>query len=330
MSYDKWKRRLAGEKVETFTQPDHEDEGYYRKPVTVKQANGRNRVVGWIAVAYFIDPFVADRLCCVIGDRDATDDEAIEVWTWCVSHPISEELYRSVADNGNPWPDIPNEMVIENDTVFEVAPAIGHNQPPPEEAIAPNLVMEEKIMTAINAAPDLKVIESDEQAELVAGSRNRILELKNEAAKAGEAIYKPHYANYKKEYDLWTPMVKRAEAKAAEQLKLIQRHEQKKRDDAAAAEAAAQRAADRAIAAGVPETAPEVAPTPAPKAQVKPSYGRAIPMREKTFVVIDDIAKAASCYLGRQEVVAIITQLAQADVDAGITVPGTHTRKGVI
>ena len=33
MSFENWKRRLAGEKITAYLQPQLEDEGYYRKPI---------------------------------------------------------------------------------------------------------------------------------------------------------------------------------------------------------------------------------------------------------------------------------------------------------
>lgn len=346
MSFDKWRKRLAGEKVMTFTSPTIEDEGYYRKPITEKAANGsgRNIITGWIPIAYFIESYgTEDRLVGVVGDRDMTDNEVIELWTWCVKYPISEELYRAV-ERGEPWPDLqdakgwtirPPGYMYSDDladvTKTDVEPLTnwaGHNNPPPDEAVPPDVALADAIDNAIKAAPT--TIETDEDAALVGGSRNRIAELKNEANAIRVKEKQPHLDAERKVDGKWQPMIKRAETAAIGLTTLIRKHEQKKRDDAAAAEAAVQRAADRAIASGEPEPPPVVVETSAPLAQVKPTYGRAIPMTEKTFAVIDDQDAVYKHFKRNPRMVTLLQTLAQEDVTAGLAVPGTHTRKGVI
>lgn len=110
MSFDNWRKRLAGETVKTFLQPQFEDEGYYRKPITEPvlgangKTNGQKRIIGFEPVAYFID---RGKLCGVIGNRDMAANEVTDegLWSWVVKYPIKEEWFRAVAERGEKWPD---------------------------------------------------------------------------------------------------------------------------------------------------------------------------------------------------------------------------------
>jgi hypothetical protein len=127
MSYTNWTKRLAGEKVKTFVQPQPDDEGYYRKPVTEMvlgrdgKTNGQRRVIDWIPVAYFLtDPSSADgqHLAGLIGAgkhmRDMTDDETADesLWSWVCRHPIPYEMYTAVAESGESWPDLKGKPTV--------------------------------------------------------------------------------------------------------------------------------------------------------------------------------------------------------------------------
>ena len=141
MSFERWRARLAGEKVVTYLQPDAEDEGYYRKPITEPklaangQRNGQKRIIGWEPVAYFID---RGKLCGVIGDRDMAINEVTDEsrWSWVVRHPISEELYRAVAERDEPWPDLKQVGI-------DLVPGDGFQIPTSNERLAPGTIMGE-------------------------------------------------------------------------------------------------------------------------------------------------------------------------------------------
>lgn len=345
MSYRNWQQRLAKQPVKAFVTPTLDDEGYYRKPITEKEigangkTNGRTRVIGWTPVAYFSE---GDKLTCLIGAAPAIKevdaaDEAL--WSWVVEHPIPYDWYKAVAEDGGEWPDKPQPPVLS-----ENVGSVEHAAPKPLETAED---FKAAIVTAIGATVDAKV-DTDEDANAVNGSINRIAELRLGAAKAGEAAYKPHYARYKAAFDLWTPMVKDAELEEKRLARLILAHRERVRQrelveeqkrkvaEEAAAEAAA-RAADRAISNGEPPAlaeAPETEealPPPPPPSRLTPTYGkRKVKEQMQTFVEITDIDKVFAYFRDSAEVKAVLSTLALVAVKAGRDVPGITKREGLV
>lgn len=359
MSWTKWEARLRGEKVMTFTQPDEQDEGFYRRPIREKavsaatgQNNGQWKTVGWSPVAIYL---AGNTLVCVDGEEEVNTNRMDGLWPSIVQHPITEAQYRAVAEHGEAWhdsaeatlnramgADADSQQRLEVPAADRTVTASDNGEP----ILAPHEAMAKKIKTAVAMAKGFK-IKDDDGAAMAAGIRNRLNELKLEAQKEGEGLYKPIYTEYKRLYDLYIPMAKLAEDEGKTLFTEIKKHEQRKRDAAAAAEVErlaeiarqeeeAQRAIDRAIVNGTEPELPAAVyevpaePVPAPVARVVATYGRAVPIQEKTFVEIDDLAAVFQQYRGNAQVIELLTKLAQADVTAGLTVPGTHTRKGVI
>lgn len=378
MSYDHWRQRLAiAQKYSTvaerraaiaalkinFSQPGEADEGYYRKPITVKDAsgNGRNVVVGWIPVSYFmIDGKLVGSIGAAGAGRDMTDQEIgdEELWSYVVSNPIPYEWYSVVADHGDPWPDSDEAVAKQRLAEIEVHP--GPERLPPLDPIEriigradnapPELLPEVEHATvidnAIGAAEDLMKVTTEEEAAQALGSKNRIAELRLKASKVGKAKYEPLHAAYVAEREKWLPMIARAEAvekrlntaaltfrdaerKRLAKIKADQLEAQRLQDEANA------RAADRAIAAGEPEPEPvvdELPPTPAPPAPIIPTYGKAkLREEEKTFLdAITDFEAVYRFFKNDPAVKSMLTTLAERAVKNGQTVPGTTTRRGLI
>jgi hypothetical protein len=115
-SYAKWRMRLevhqhhatvearraalkaAG--VMNYTQPDLDDVGFYRLPLTepaiskaTGQPNGRHAVIGYEPVAYFEED---GRLRGSRNGFDVADNEMVDIWTHVVGNPISEDEYRAM------------------------------------------------------------------------------------------------------------------------------------------------------------------------------------------------------------------------------------------
>jgi hypothetical protein len=355
MSFENWKRRLAGEKITAYLQPQMEDEGYYRRPITEKvigangHRNGQNRIVGWEPVAYFID---GGKLCGVIGDRDMAANEVQDetLWSYVCRHPITEAVYRAVAERGEPWPDPSPAAAFNKDMAAPVAEAvIGHNTntAPPVE---PHVEHGEAIKNAISAAKDMEV-KDEASAAVVLGMKNRIAELRLAATKTGKAIYAPIYQQYKTIMGQWTPMIESAEnwEKVLDKRYLTWRAaEKKKADEAARIAAEAQRileeqnarAADRAIARGEPEPEPErsedelAAVPPAPL--VTPTYRaagqRTAPKEVERWHLdaIDDFDKLYEFFKESPAVRAALSKLATDAVKNGQEVPGTRRHFGLI
>lgn len=356
ISYNNWKARLEGAKV-----PTHDgdpDAGFYRMPVRSPRSEG-NAIIGWRPVAYFYATHEA-RMVGVIDDRDMTDNEVTDLWTYVCAYPVPEEVYRDVTEDGKPWPAgligepkraAPKPKANGNTASPAAVPTATagrsvtktDNQPP--EALPEDVVLRERIENAKRVAEGYAGIGDDEAAAKAAGAKNLLNELKAKAETAKEIEYRPHKLAADAVANKWNPIIRIAEAAAKATDIEIRKWEQKKRDLAAklAAEAAAKaraieeanrRAADRAIANGAPEPAPVVAPPPPPppppKATVQATYGRAVSVREKTFVVIENLDEVYAHFKANAEVIDLLTKLAQRDIDAGLKVPGTTTRTGVI
>lgn len=334
MSFDKWKARLAGEKVPTFLQPDAWDEGYYRKASTERLPNGRWKILGYEPVAYFID---GNQLVGLIGSREMTEKEIGDetLWSYAVSNPIPYEWYQAVAERGEPWPDEEKWQTI--------VPPVEAEKPdePPKPR---NEVLAASIRAEIEKAP--KEVKSTEDDAKAVGAKNRIAELRLAATKEGEAIYKPIFERYKKLQKMWADVIAPATTEEARLNKAVLtfREDERKKAEAIKAEAekkqreineANERAAQRAIASGKPEPAPLVAapppePTPAP-APAAPSYGtRKVKNEVKKFPVIQDWVAVLTHFQEDADLRARAEKLATDAIRAGAAVPGATYREGLV
>jgi hypothetical protein len=379
MSYDNWRKRLEiAKKYSTvaerrvavaalkinFSQPGEADEGYYRKPITIKDpsGNGLNIITGWIPVSYFMsDASSADgrELCGVIGAgadaRNMTDAEVgdEQLWSYVVSHPIPYEWYSAVADHGDPWPDQPpgkNTAIIEaletaypspDPDAIERTVGRGDNNPP---ELLPEVEHANAIDNAIGAAKDLKVTTLQEAA-VAAGAANVIRDRRLAAEKIAKVKIEPLQRAYEEERNKWLPLVKRAKDaegmlrgavstfEFAEKKRVIKEQQdalerQRLQDEANA------RAADRAIAAGEPEQAPVVDEVVIPKVpdRVTPTYGGYKPRQQepKKFAVINDDVEVYKFLRANNELKELLQKLATNAIRAGFEVPGATTREGLV
>ena len=298
-NYANWKARLEGRAVKTFLQPQLEDAGYYRLPITNRKPNGQTDITGWVPVAMWVE---GGELAGLVGAgddiRDMTSEQLYgeQFWSWICRHPITYEVYQAVAERGEPWPDAP-EVQLANTMGEEAVPAANrdvnrnHNAAPEEDKRPAYEKAAEAIDKAI-AVSKAHAITDQKSAEIALGMVNRIAELRLAAKRDGEAEYKPLYAQYKKLLDAWKPPVDRADAEEKRQTANInawKRAEEKRlREEAAKAEAErkkleeeaaarakeeeerAQRAADRAIANGVPPAEQDLFEVEVPEPIVAP------------------------------------------------------------
>jgi hypothetical protein len=258
--YANWKARLAGTAVKTYLQPQLEDAGYYRQPIVRKLPNGQTETLGWVPVALWVENAELFGLIGVGDDmRELRDDELAgeQLWSWICRNPISYEVYKAVAENGEPWPDAP-EVQLAKTMGEEPVPAANRevtrsdNAPPEEEDNRPeHEKVAEKIDSAI-AVSKAHAITDQKSAEIALGIVNRLAELRLSARRRGEELYKPHYNKYVMIRDQWKPPVERADAEEKRQTANInswKRAEEKRlREEAAKAEAERKRLEEEALA----------------------------------------------------------------------------------
>jgi hypothetical protein len=346
MSWLKWQDRLRGEKVLTYPQPDEEDEGYYRTLITETginakngQRNGKTIPVMWgKPVAYYM---LGSHLIGAIGDRDMTENEVNDLWTYVCRYPISEDLYRDVAEKGKPWPDLPPKAVAE---VPAADRDVTTTDNAPAEAIALDVEHATAIDNAIGAGKDLPVTTVAEAA-VASGAANIIRDRRLAAEKAAKRVVDPLKVAYEDERDKWLKSVKRAkDVEAAIRLRVSNFEIDERRRIAAEQLAALEkqreideansRAADRAISRGEPEAPPEVEEVVIPQApeRVRPTYGTYTP-REKPilkFAVIEDAAAVLNHFKLHADVIELIQKLATSEIRSGLTVPGATYREGLV
>jgi hypothetical protein len=112
--YANWKARLAGQTVKTYLQPQLEDAGYYRLPITNRKPNGQTDITGWVPVAMWVE---GEEMTGLVGAgdemREMTSTQLCgeQFWSWICRNPITYEVYDAVANHGAPWPDSPAEQL---------------------------------------------------------------------------------------------------------------------------------------------------------------------------------------------------------------------------
>lgn len=374
MSFNKWKKRLeiaatyptikaraeavAALKI-NFLQPDAEDEGYYRKPITEAvigadgKSNGQKRVIGFEPIAYFLKDGV---LQGAIGKRRMAPEELTDegLWSWVVNRPVSYEWWHSAAVKGEAWPDLAQIAKMNDDMMKAAIPAANREVTASDNQQADDRPLDvqhsEAIDNAVRAAKDLTA-QDEISAGMLLGAMNRIAELRLAADKAGHAIYDPLHAVYKAEQKKWPGMISVASTMEGilNRRYLTWRAAERVKADAAAAEVARKateleeanaRAADRAIAQGTAEPAPvvpEVPPVTAAATQpVAPTYrahGQRTAPKEVETWHCDGIVDQAMVYAHFKDtagVKEVLLKLATAAIKNGQEVPGTRRHFGLV
>jgi len=133
-------RQLSKDQQRALGVTHEPQSGFYRK---------RNKNGADIPVAIWSTPA---GVVAVAGDNPA---DPVDVWTWVCSWPITEAVYRDVAENGKGWPD---------DVPVAVA-TIGHNQPPdPHEALKVEFEGERELAEQFLKTPITTQAQADQAA----------------------------------------------------------------------------------------------------------------------------------------------------------------------
>ena len=247
-------RRLTKDEARTLAITTEPQTGFWRK---------RNKHGADTPVAIWFD---GHGMVAKVG---ADMGDAAEIWTWCCDWPISEEVYRDVAENGAAW--LGSDPVVE-----EQVADIGHNSGAIDEAEA----FADQVEAAERGKDAYASITDDEQLAAAQSLRSRLLELKSEGEKKHKKEKEPHLEAGRAVDKRWLPNVKRAQAAADDIRTSMGRYETEKlrkqreiESARLAAEIAARKEAEQNNAAPSPDPTPEpVAAAPTP---IRGSYGRA-------------------------------------------------------
>lgn len=311
--YTYWTNALAGKFGEVHD--GHPQLGFFSKR-TGKSA-------GFVPVAIWS----LDGNIVALVDGNAASAE--DVWTYCCTHPVTEEQYRARVETGK-WHD---EDAAVTDSLTH---RTNTNNPATDEAE----ILKSQIEAASAGVAEYANITDDPTANKAQSLRSRLLELSGQADKVREAQKKPHFEAGKAVDAKFQPLVKAAKAAADLIRDALGAHETRKAKEAARLQAIADEArikAEReavkaraaAELAGKPVTIPEpapapVAPAPEPVTAIRGAYGRAASVKVVKVATVKDQDAAYGFLKAHKELSDLIAQLAQRAVNAGYAVPGVE------
>ena len=290
-------RRLTREEAKTLAITAEPHSGFWRK---------RNKDGADYPVAIWHD---GERRVALSNNRSVDPEE---IWTWCCDWPISEAMYRAVAEEGKDWPG--SDPIVQG----QVA-SVGHNSGAVDEAEA----FADQVEAAEKGKDAYARIADDEQLAAAQSLRSRLLELKSEGEKKHKKEKEPHLEAGRAVDKRWLPNVKRAQAAADEIRAAMGAYETeklRKQREIETARLAAEIAARKADQAKEPE-----APTPEPAAPtpIRGSYGRAASVSVVNVVTAITDQDALYRFLrDHPDLKNCMFDLAKRAVAKGHTVPG--------
>lgn len=289
--------------------------GFYRMS---SRDRADKKIVRQVPVAIWGD---AGALWCKVEGAVYGGDRVAMAWQR-VNLPITEEVYRAVAERDEPWPDI--DPIVAD----QIRSGIGGNQPPQDEAE----ILREQIDAARAGISEYASIGDDEACNRAQSLRARLLELSGKADKIREREKRPHLEASKAVDARFMPLVKDAKDGADTVRRAMEAYQTAKARRETEARRRAEEEARRAAAAAEPTsaTAPATDPPPAARASspIRGAYGRAA--STKPVIVITDVTDwpaLLAYYAEHSDVRALVRRLADRAVAAGEAVPGVTTEE---
>jgi hypothetical protein len=283
-----WQAKLAGKAVEM--NPSNPHAGFYRQPH--KEFYGARRT--FKPVAYW--PGKNGKLNCRIGDVDVTPEVGEQIWERVGNNPVSEQAYRAVAENGEPWPD-------EHDLV-----PMGDNLPPPDNSFEGLRDAIEPLSKEAEERIKGPAIENQDEADRFGNLADRLSELWKLADKQRKEERRPHDEAITEIQKKWAPLLVMAETYKNLKYRILtpwlKRQEEAQKKEAEAAAAAGEPAAAEA-------RRPRVG-----------TRGRAMTLKSTKKAQINDYAVCLKFFEDSEDVKGTVQMLANRAVRAGITVPG--------
>lgn len=289
-TYDHYLDRMAG--VDVPLKDGEPYPGFYRMRRREKMGP-----LFFVPVAYFME---GDKMVCVAGDQEIGEQRSLELWTSC--QPIAEDVWRAVAERGEPWPDIDAYVHGQNIKAGDDIEALT-----------------DQIDSALKGLSAYDKITSDDERDRAQTLRSRLLELSTTADRKRVTEKAPHLAAEKAVDAVWQPLVKRAKVGADTIRAAMNAWENEKAQKRAAAEEENRRAMKMA---GIPEGIGMDAPPPDTQRPIKGAYGRAASVRTVKRAEIVDQDVVYEVFKARNEVHNVLQHLAQIAVEDGIEVPG--------
>ncbi len=332
-SYERWKQRLAGEKVMTYTEPDEGDVGCYRLPIKERKQNaaghnnGQWKTVGFKPVLLGV---VNGELWCQIGNEVVSEDQRNNAWTSFVQHPVTEAAW-SAAARGEGWADFtpPAAMVqVDESGVGEIMDAVADDR----AFVAPQIAIKHRLDALKGELATFPKIESDEHSVLWRGLQVKFLEIRGEAADHYEKDFRPLNDQIVALRKIWFPLRDEADGAKTEignaldgwedTKRIAAKRAQEKADREAREHAEATRLAEEANQPPLPPPPVEKPNLPPPATQIKAPGARAAKVKLQRIVTEIDVDKAFAQFKAAPEVREVLMSLAQRAVTAGLPVDG--------
>ncbi|WP_395451161.1 hypothetical protein ACHMW7_16040 [Aminobacter sp. UC22_36] len=232
-------RRLSREQQQALGITTEPQAGFYRK----RNKDGQDTPVAiW---------HVPGSIVATAGDNPVN---AVDVWTWCCQWPVSEQVWRDVAESGNAWPDDAPSVPKE------------HNQSSdPHEALTIEFAGEKELAESFLETP----ITTQEQADKAAVWSKRLAGIAKKAVDLHKVEKQPSLDEGRRIDDKWRDVREGADGLSKklkrhmddflrEQDRLEQERQRKAREEAARiqreaddARLAAERAAVAKVAEGI-------------------------------------------------------------------------------
>jgi hypothetical protein len=300
-----WQAKLAGQPMQA--NPDLPHAGFYRQ--SHKAFYGARKT--YTPVAYYPDPETG-RLRCRIGDAEVDDVLAMQTWDHVNEHPVTEEAYRLVAEQGGMWPDehplVPMRKEVQA-PIDSKPVALGHNKPPAEDSFESLQADIEDLAADANRRIDGPPIKTQDDADQIANLADRLSELWKKADELRKAEKRPHDEAAMLVQRKWAPLLLAAEAYKNLKYKLLTPWLHK-------LTLQAKQEAEEAAAAGAP------IPVEKPRPRVG-TRGRAMSLKSSKRAEITDYQACLAFFAESPDIKTTVQDLANRAVRGGITVPGT-------
>lgn len=245
-----------------------------------------------------------------VSGRQIEGEELNDRWVWANANPISEDVYRRVAENGEWWPDQDASATA----------SVGHNS----GAVTDEEQIKSQIEAAEKGVADYATIADGDHFSRSQTLRSRLLELSREADDKRKKLKRPHQDAADAVDDTWQPLVKSAKA-AADKINAAQNDYSTRlvrEREAAEEKIAEEKAALEAKGVRLPDLAP---PPPLPS-KVRGASGRGANVGTKTVVKsVVNWTALFDHFKADEGIQAALLKLANKAVEGGQSVPGVET-----
>jgi hypothetical protein len=276
------------------------------------EARAKNPNTGKVkrsVVAYW---YVKGELHCLVNNQPVELPRAKAIWTWCGQRPLSEKVYRDVAERGLPWP---GESAAVCELEQSSAPASASddpsrprylsNMPPDDESLEGLTAQIEYLAEHAAKMIEAGVAKSQEAADEAAHLSEALRKLGIKADEKRKTEKKPHDDAAKEVQERWNPILAKARVYADLKATVIAPFldaENRRRD--------AERMAAERAGRPAPETKPATAGSGA--------GSRKVHTQTVKDVKIVDYAKALMALKDHEFVTAAVQRAAEAVARAGV------------